>query len=251
MMHRSVLGLLALAAVPFAVTHTTRPAAEPSCVAHWRFQDGVRDVPAGQNRVMQDASGHDQNGLAIGGPVYRRVDLPGGNLALEFGSDPARVFVPDDEAFELTGSLTLEAWARVDRYTASPGHPSYFVFRGDDRPGFDPWFLGVAESGQLVFVLTDELGRTAVVASPAPLPLGRFVHVAGTFDAEAGLLSVFVDGERVATSDTSIRPLGTLGGPNPGIGIGRLQSGGGTRFDGLIAEVRICAAALPRERMLR
>ena len=108
-MRRSAVGLIALSAAPFAVIHTPCTTVEPACVAHWRFQDGVRDVPAGQHRVMQDESGNDQHGVAIGGPVYRRVELAGGNLALQFGSDSARVFVPDDEAFEITGSFTLEA----------------------------------------------------------------------------------------------------------------------------------------------
>jgi hypothetical protein len=78
------------------------------------------------------------------------------------------------------------------------------------------------------------------------------VHVAGTLDNETGVMSLFVDGERVAATDTSIRPAGVLGGEAPGIGIGNLQSGGNQQgFRGLIAEVRVCAAALLPERFLR
>lgn len=140
---------------------------------------------------------------------------------------------------------------RVDSYTATHGHPSHIVFRGDDRPGFDPWLLGIKESGQLVFLVTDELGQAAEVVSRAPIPIGRFVHVAGTFDVERGLLLLLVDGKPVASLEASIRPMGALGGPNPGIGLGRLQSGGGARFDGLIVEVRIIRAALGPEELLR
>lgn len=252
MNYRPVLALIALLAAPFvASTGNARPTAEPSCVAHWRFQNGVKDVAAVQNHLILDSSGNDQNGLAIGGPVFRRVNLPTGNLALEFTRDDQRVFVPDDAVFELPRSLTLEAWVRVDHYSMSISRLSLIVLRGDNRAGLDPWFLGVLDTGQLVFLVADELNRNAGVTSPAPLPLGRLVHVAGTLDDETGLMSLFVDGERVATTETAIRAAGVLGGEGPGIGIGNLQSGGPQAFRGLIAEVRVCAAALPPERFLR
>jgi hypothetical protein len=157
--------------------------------AHWRFQNGVKDVPAASGHVVLDSSGNDQNGLAIGAPVFRRVGLPVGNLALQFAADEQRVFVPDDRAFEMRGSLTLEAWVRVDRHGGSGTSLGYIVFRGDDRAGLDPWFLGVADTG----------------------PRGDGI----------------------------------------GIGIGNLQSGSNQAFRGLIAQVRVCAAALVPERFLR
>jgi len=98
--------------------------------------------------------------------------------------------------------------------------------------------------------VADELNRGAAATSPAPLPLGRLIHVAGTLDDTTAVMSLFVDGERVATTDTSIRPAGVFGGDGAGIGIGNLQSGG-QGFRGLIAEVRVCAAALPPARFLR
>lgn len=250
MNHASVLGLLTLAAVPLlCVDHAAMPE-EPACVAHWRFTNGVKDIASGQDQVMFDVSGHDQNGLAVGGPVFQRVEGGSFGLGLQFSDDRQRVFVPDDAAFALTGSITLEAWVRVDQYIESPSRLGYIVFRGDDRPGFDPWFLGVRDSGQLVFLIADELNRNAAVVSPQPLPLGRLIHVAGTFDGSSGQLQLFIDGERVAGTDTSLRPAGVLGGPGAGIGIGNLQSGGNQGFRGLIGEVRVCSAALPSERFL-
>lgn len=250
MKRSATTGLLLLATAPFASVATSFAPGEPACIAHWRFQDGVRDVAAGQRMVLRDESGHDYHALAIDGPVFRRIEYPGGNLGLEFADGTQRVFVPDDDAFATEGSLTLEAWIRVDRYSDSAAHHSYVLFRGDDRPGFDPWFLAVRDSGQLMFAITDALNRSAAVTSPAPLPLRGIVHVAGTFDADLGVVALFVDGACVATADTAVRPAGRLGGTSPGIGIGGLQSGGGQRFHGVIAEVRISGEALPPERLL-
>ena len=87
-------------------------------VAWWRFQNGVKGTAAAPDHLIEDASGNDQHGLAVGRPRFRRVALPVGNLALEFTSDEQRVFVPDDEAFQLTGSLTIEAAPSRPRPTA-------------------------------------------------------------------------------------------------------------------------------------
>lgn len=249
MNHRSAIGLITLAALPFVATHVTQsPLDEPTCVAHWRIHNGVRDLPTSPHGLIADSSGNNQHGYAVGGPILRRVNLPTGNCALEFRNDNDRLFIPDDEAFELTDSLTLEAYVRVDRYSESPQRLSYIVFRGDNRAGLDPWFLGILDTGQLRFQIANELNRGVAVDSPTPLPLGRLIHVAGTFDHEAGVLSLFVNGERVATKDTDIRPAGRLGGACPGIGIGNQQSSSDQAFRGLIAEVRVCGAALTPKR---
>lgn len=251
MNHRSTAGILTLAAVSLlATTVTSPPRDEPTCVAHWRFQNGVKNMAASPQGLIADSSGNNQHGLAVGGPILRRVSLPTGNCALEFTGDDDRLFIPDDEAFELAGSLTLEAYVRVDRYSDSPQRLSYIVFRGDNRAGLDPWFLGILDTGQLRFQIANELNHPAMTDSPKPLPLGELIHVAGTFDHEAGVLSLFINGECVATNDTDIRAAGHLGGSSPGIGIGNLQCAGNQAFRGLIAEVRICGTALPPHRFL-
>jgi hypothetical protein len=251
MNHRSIAGLLTLAAFPFLATAVMHPPhGEPTCVAHWRFHNGVKDMAASPHGLIADSSGNNQHGHAVGAPILRRVSLPTGNCALEFRTDDDRLFIPDDQAFELTSSLTLEAYVRVDRYSESPQGLSYIVFRGDNRAGLDPWFLGIRDTGQLRFQIADEWNRPAVVDSPTPLPLDELIHVAGTFDHEAGVLSLYVNGGLVASVDTDIRPAQRLGGACAGIGIGNLQCAGNQAFRGLIAEVRICSSNLPTQRLL-
>ncbi|HEX5052342.1 MAG TPA: LamG domain-containing protein [Planctomycetota bacterium] len=252
---RPTTGLLALC-LPFALLHLATNTAPrtattgPCVVAHWRFQNGVKGTAAGPAQLIVDSSGNDQHGIACGSPCFERVDLPSSNLALLFRGGDDRIFVPDDAVFRLTGSLTLEAYVRVDRYPVCAARQSQIVMRGDDRPGFDPWFLAIHESGQLLFWVANGLNEGTCVASPEPIPLGTLVHVAGTLHAETGEQSLWLNGERVATTQTSVRSAGALGGPGAGIGIGNLQSGGDQGFRGLIDEVRISAEALTPDRFL-
>jgi hypothetical protein len=243
---RTLLGLLLTsAAVPIALA--VRPAADP-CVAWWRFQHGVTNHPAADHQVIEDSSGNDLHGLAFGGPRFRRVKLPGSSLALEFdGGEHQRVFVPDDEAFELTGGLTLEAYVKVER---RPGFASQIVFRGDARGGLDPWFLRLCDDGRVVFVVTNDRNEASEVKSPDPLPLQTWLHVAGTLDDATGEQLLFVDGMEVARTRTAIRPFAVLGGEAPGIGIGNLAYGGNQGFCGAIDEVRITAKALAPAQLL-
>lgn len=233
-------------------TPTSTPApqepTERQCVAWWRFQNGVKNVAAVTNHLIEDSSGNDQHGLAQGHPHFRRVALPDSNLALDFAGDQQYLFVPDDELFQLTGSLTVEAYVEVHAY---PGFASQIVFRGDDRGGFDPWFLRLADSGRLQFVVTDDRNESALVESPEPLPLNRWMHVAGTLDDATGQLRLYVDCVQVAATKTAVRAAGVLGGAQPGIGIGNLAYGGNQGFRGSIDEVRISAAALVPEQLLK
>ena len=118
------------------------------------------------------------------------------------------------------------------------------MFRGDDRLGFDPWFLAVLESGRLRFLVADALSNTSMLHSPEPLPTGKLVHVAATLDDRTGKQSLFINGKRVATIKTEIRACGALKGSGAGIGIGNRQSHSNEAFTGTIDEVRISAEAL-------
>lgn len=219
-------------------------------VAHWRFQKGLNGGVANSSQLIEDSSGNDHHGRAVGGPKYRSVKLPGSNLALTFDGHDDRLFVPDDESFHLTKSMTIEAYIQINLYPGSAAKFSQIVFRGDNRMGFDPWFLAVRESGQLQFLVADALNNASFVRSPEPIPTGQLVHVAGTLDDKTGKLSLFINGKRVATTKTKIRACGALGGSAPGIGIGNRQEYSNHAFRGTIDEVRISAEALSPTQML-
>ena len=74
-------------------------------------------------------------------PAYRTADgVPVGSLALEFDGSADRVKVADDPLFELTDSLTLEAYVRLDAYPSSPYDLGQIVYRGDDQGGAFPGY---------------------------------------------------------------------------------------------------------------
>ena len=86
--------------------------------------------------------------------------------------------------------------------------------------------------------------NASFVRSPEPIPTGQLVHVAGTLDDKTGKQTLYINGKRVATTKTKIRPCGALGGSAPGIGIGNRQTHSNHAFHGTIDEVRISAEAL-------
>jgi len=217
---------------------------QPSIVAQWRFHEGAGGAVAGASKRIEDSSGNDRHGRAIGGPKYCPVELPASHLALRFDGRDDRVFVPDNDLFHLTESFTIEAYIQIDQYARSATHMSHIVFRGDNRLGLDPWYLAITASGQLKFLVADAQNKASVVLSPKPLPKGQMLHVAATLNHRTGQQSLFVNGKRVATTESKIRVCGALGGPRPGIGIGNRQTHSNQAFHGVIDEVRISAEAL-------
>jgi hypothetical protein len=219
-------------------------------IADWRFQKGTNGSVAGPSLLIEDSSGHDRHGRAVGGPKYRSVALRKSNLGLVFDGVDDRVRIPDNAIFHLTKSLTIEAYIEIDNYPTSDAELGHIVFRGDDRAGFDPWFLAIMESGQLRFGVADALNNGKVVLSPEPLPTGKLLHVAATLDDETGKQSVYINGTRVASTKTKVRGCGSLGGFNPGIGIGNRYMHSNQAFRGTIAEVRISNEALEPSQFL-
>ncbi|MFI6007661.1 glycoside hydrolase family 2 TIM barrel-domain containing protein [Streptomyces sp. NPDC051243] len=107
----------------------------------------------------------------------------------------ATVF-PRDERLDLTGSLTLEAWV-TPHYT---GYHQPIIAKGDTQYSLKQ------NSRTLEFFIHG--GGQWITANWA-LPedwTGREHHIAGVFDAEAGTLTLYVDGEVKATRTTTRRP---------------------------------------------
>jgi hypothetical protein len=170
---------------------------------------------------------------------------------LDFDGVNDRVFIADHPGFQLTDSLTLEAYIRVRSIPPSCCGGTSFVFRGDDRSALDPYVLVLRPDGRLVFEIQNASASHASVISPSPVPFGTLMHVAGTLEGDTGQLTLYINGAQVAISYTSIRPFGPLTGPSPGLGIGNVQSSNYAEyFDGVIDEVRISNAALLPSQML-
>ncbi len=226
----------------------TRP--HTGTIAHWRFDKGRAGLAATSEGPLIDVV-NSFKGTPLGEPAYRSAD---GKVGLDFDGMDDRVFVADHPSFALTKSLTLEAI--IFYRGVAPGSVSRncIVFRGDDRGGWDPYFLGVTRDGQLCFHIGQDTANSdyVQVLSPDGLPKGKWIHVAGTLEHASHMLRLFVDRKEVAVACATARPLATLdASAEPGVGIGSVQSGNWKmNFNGLIAEVRISDHARKPEEFL-
>lgn len=216
-------------------------------IAHWRLQDKAADQVAS---VIADIGPNKIVGTAFGSPVYTAT---GGcdSVGLLFDGINDRIQIPDSPVFAISGSMTVEAWVREDRFVSGCCNGMQIVMRADDRPSLDPWQMGVGPNGVIAFSVTDALDRSSTVVSSTRLPRGVMVHVAAVLDDSANQLRFYMNGVLTGSVGTLIRPMKTLTGTNPGIGIGNVQSNTYNQyFAGVIDEVRITAAALTPDQFL-
>jgi len=183
----------------------------------------------------QDSTGRHDGTLPFG------MSYAGGKIGQAFDFDGRqRVSIPDSPDFKLTRGLTIEGWIYPRQYGG------IIFFRGDDRPGLDPWQIDLKTTGFVGFQIMDP--QNQIVRLEAPIQLNQWQHVAATFGAQ-GNLKLFVNGEQLAATNTTVNPLGDLDPTqNPGIGIGNYQAGGNGPFHGMIDEMALYSRALsPRQ----
>jgi Concanavalin A-like lectin/glucanases superfamily len=227
-----------------------------STVAYYRFEEGSKGSTATGTNTILDSSGNGLNGTPYGSVVYTSnvpvsiIPQTGATntLSLSFDGSTGRIFIPDYPLLTITNSLTLEALIYASAPGGGPYNLSQIIFRGDDRGFLDPYFLGLT-GGNLLFEVNDAVGNRPSIQ--APITLNQWHHVAGTLDGNTGDIRLYIDCALVASNNTSIRPFGSLTGPNPGLGIGNLQSVNYSEyFKGLIDEVRISDTALTPDQFL-
>ena len=249
----AIRNLVAKVTVPVICCALLFTVAQTLCagtVAYYRFEEGAAGALASGTNSILDSSGNGLDGTPYGTLVYSSnvaftpIPLTGASnkLSASFNGYNSRVFIADNPLFILTNSLTIEAMVfPMTRGSTYAG--SQIFFRGDDRSGFDPYTLAVIPPTNLQFNIQDT--NNNVVTLVAPLSPNMWHHVAGTLDGSTGNMSLYIDGMLVAGTNTTMRPLGVLTGPNPGLGIGNVQSANYSEyFYGLIDEVRLSDQAL-------
>jgi len=224
-------------------------------VAWWRFEEGAPGTTASGVDSILDSSGHGLNGTPVGLPVYSADVSPwssaiGSSRSLHLNGNGQYVAVPDAPVFQLTHSLTIEAIFKTEPMLA-PGAAGNILFRGDNRPGLDPYRLSVLQPGNgLIFQIDDAANNFTRLSYT--LPFDQWVSVAGTLDDATGLMSLYVNGSLVASTTTSIRPLGALDpASSPGIGLGGGQTAlSGEIMNGWLDEIRLSDVALRPDQFL-
>ncbi|MDT0614875.1 glycoside hydrolase family 2 TIM barrel-domain containing protein [Streptomyces lancefieldiae] len=135
--------------------------------------------------------------LTESGPAGLRGEILAtrGTLDRDKGLSGITVFERDD-SLDLTGSLTLEAWITPH----VTGYHQPILAKGDTQ-----YALKQTDRKLEFFIHSDGQWITASWAVPDDWT-GREHHVAGVFDADAGTLTLYVDGAARATRTTTRRP---------------------------------------------
>jgi len=151
-----------------------------------------------------------------------------------------RLTIGDDDAYNIRGPLTLEAWIKTEEVkgggTGRSAHQQ-ILGKGDQQ-----YALKFNPQGRLEFFIYDLGGwRTVTAALDDSFRLAER-HVAGVFDGSS--LSLYIDGERVAHNELS----GTLPSTSPyPLSVGHNSQIPGRDFDGLVREARVYKRALTPE----
>lgn len=122
----------------------------------------------------------------VAGPASRAAGVIGGAVALD-GDEP--LLVPEADTFDLTGSLTVQAWIRAD--SIAPGSDDHAVF---DKPNSLRLVATRADEGGPMFGVTassTDAEHLALGATNA-VPALTWTHLAGVLFMTDELL--FVDG---------------------------------------------------------
>ncbi len=115
-----------------------------------------------------------------------------------FEGSGERVLVPASNGVEPRQALTIEGWVRAEAPLASQAG---IAGSWDDNNGGYRTALFWTLGGRLELIISPNGGGYARAADPNPLPIGEWVHVAGTYDGNT--IRVYRDGALVASTTFS------------------------------------------------
>ncbi|OKI81389.1 glycoside hydrolase family 2 TIM barrel-domain containing protein [Streptomyces sp. CB02414] len=152
----------------------------------WDFVDQSLTWPVPRRTLLTEEGPAGLRGeiLAASGTFERGKGLSGGTVFAR------------DASLDLTGSLTLEAWA-TPHFT---GYHQPIIAKGDTQ-------YALKQNGRTLEFFIHSGGQWITATWTVPEDwTGREHHIAGVFDADSGTLTLYVDGERRATRTTDRRP---------------------------------------------
>ncbi|MFF4655219.1 glycoside hydrolase family 2 TIM barrel-domain containing protein [Streptomyces sp. NPDC001381] len=152
----------------------------------WDFVDQALTWPAPSRKLLTESGP-----AALSGEIIN----PSGTFSRDKGLSGGTVFARDPR-LDLTGSLTLEAWITPH----VTGYHQPVLAKGDTQ-----YALKQTNRTLEFFIHGGGQWVTASWALPDDWTGGEH-HVAGVFDAEAGTLTLHVDGVVRATRATTVRP---------------------------------------------
>ena len=186
---------------------------------------------SGTGKVVKDLSEHKNDGELMG-PKWGEGN-PGGGLV--FGGNAPRDFVeiPDSDSLDLTEGLTVEMWLYLEAWSTAGGTGATKELAYKVGPRSDKKVL--------IRMTTDaQAWGAAVVAGKTDMPLKKWTHIAGTYDAKSGEAKIYIDG--VLDGDGKIN-----GEIVPNTDVLWLGRGAGPFLEGRMDEVRISNIARPQQ----
>lgn len=215
---------------PAAITVTTeaQPPLGGTLLGHWRL-----DQTSGL--AVPDAVGL-ADGTITGSPTW--ASGPRGGALQFYGTESVQLGAVDVGPLD---RITLATWVRIDS-VAGNGYESRFISKSVGPQADDhTWMLGNFGDGTaLRFRLKTNGSTTSLQSANGALPLGTWLHVAGTYDGTT--MRIFVDGievgSRAATGSIPAEPTVSAA-------LGNQPTGAGPRgLIGLLDDVYLFDAAL-------
>lgn len=184
----------------------------------------------------EDASGYGNHGVVSG--ARPTTDRDGNaNSAYYFDGIDDHIRIGNSASVDIRGSLTLVAWVKED----SGWGQRQIVWRGDNRPAIDPYFLYVAQNDVVSFSIQHKNVNFAYCYSDYPIDTDWHLWV-GVYDESTGGMYLYEDAILQDVSEVM------KGSDYDGSGmwnmIGAANDGNLENFKGSIDEVMIYNRAL-------
>ncbi len=204
----------------------TAPSAakEKGLIGWWTF-DEAKDAP-----VALDYSGH-----RLGGVLHKAARAQG-RTGLALLCNGGCVLIGNHASLNPAQGLTIECWVETDKRDQTNHWMVNRILQGGTSTGYR---LGLLHDRPCFEVPVTDWSHH--LTAPDPLPLGRWVHLAGTFDGQ--VMRLYVDGHEVATME---RP-GPVRSNNFRLCLGSYDADHAAHFTGLLDDVRLYGRALAEE----
>ena len=144
----------------------------------YTFETGAGDT-------VKDLSGNKNDGELMG-PKWGEGN-PGGGLVFEGNGPRDFVEIPDSDSLDVIEGLTVEMWLYLEAWSTAGGTGATKELAYKVGPRSDKKVLIRMTTGALAW-------GAAVVAGKTDVPLKKWTHIAGTYDAKSGEGKIYIDG---------------------------------------------------------
>ncbi len=196
---------------------------DEALVGHWKLNEF-------SGRIASDASRKANDGCLVNGPFWK-ADMDG-NRCLCLGGMDDYVDCGNNSVLNLTGDLTVTAWICPEGYGRIGN--SCLLSKGEAPEGFGFYLVG--DHNRLAF----RAGTRETLSDTEVLRMGKWQHIAVTFDDANDVVAFYVDGQPVGTASNMTDPTDANDAP---LLIGNtvsLDSG----FKGMLRDVRLYSRSL-------